>query len=325
MCLADEGVSARILGTDLNRLALVRAREGVYPERSLQRLPRTWRWRYFNEQEAGMFRAKDELRANVSFELHNLLTSEGPPQGWHQFDAVVCRNVLIYFERTQAISIIERLARTCRPGGFLLLGAIERPLFWMSSLATREQVAEFIEVSGEGNASRTSRPALPLRRESPASDAPAQPDQERPRPEPPAQVEQLLDRAAVAEQSGHIDDALALIDAAITRAPLWAPGHLARGLVLKHAGRQIEAIESLRASRFLDDHAWLAPYQLAMCLEAIGEPEDALEAYRHALGVLETRGKSGLYQSSAGAWSDVDALASTAAEVCRGRIATASS
>jgi chemotaxis methyl-accepting protein methylase len=325
MCLADEGISARILGTDLNRLALQRAIEGRYPERSLQRVQKSWRWRYFEEQEDGAFRVRDEIRASVSFELHNVLTSEGPPHGWYQFDAVVCRNVLIYFERGQAISIIERLARTCRPGGFLLLGAIERPLFWMSSLATREQVAEFVELSGERQASRSPLPSLPAVREPPASGARAQPSGQWATPEHTVQVEHLLDRAAVAEQDGRIDDALSLIDAAITRAPLWAPAHLARGLVLKHAGRQIEAIDSLRASRFLDDHAWLAPYQLAMCLDAVGEPEDALEAYRHALGVLETRGKSGLYQSSSEASSDVDTLASTAAEVCRGRIASASS
>jgi chemotaxis protein methyltransferase CheR len=332
MCLADEGISARVLGTDLNRLALQRAIDGRYPERSLQRVQKAWRWRYFDEQENGVFRVKDPVRGCVSFELHNMLTSEGPPHGWYQFDAVVCRNVLLYFERSQALSIINRLARACRPGGFLLLGAIERPLFWMSSLATREQITEFVQLSSEQRSSRSSRPSLAPAREpagNASRDSAARPSTSPHRlgtaPEHTVQVEHLLDRAAMAEQSGRVDDALILIDAAIARAPLWAPAHLARGLVLKHAGRTLEAIDSLRASRFLDDHAWLAPYQLAMCLDAVGEPDDALEAYRHALGVLETRGKSGLYPAASGASTEVELLASTAAEVCRGRLAAAGS
>lgn len=326
MAMADHGRSVRILATDLNRLALKRAREGRFPARSIRRVPAAWREHYFDKEEGGVFRVKRDIRARVSFELHNVIVNESPPPGWSRFDAVVCRNVLIYFEREQAVAIIDRLSRACRPGGYLLLGAIERPLFWMSKLATREQAAELLQLSTVEPGARLLSYAQELPRRSQRSVRPLQiaAKGSRPTTAPPEyllKVERLLARADQAEKDGLHDHALSLVDAAIAIAPLWPPAHLARGLVLKHAGRVHEAIDALRASRFLDGHAWLAPYQLALCLEAVGEPEDALEAYRHALGVLETQGQSGLHRPSA----EVDSLAMTAIEVCRDRIGASES
>ena len=71
------------------------------------------------------------LRACVRFGVHNLVArAEAPPLAG-PFDAVVCRNVFIYFERTEAARALSRLAGFCRPEGRFLLGAAERPLFWM--------------------------------------------------------------------------------------------------------------------------------------------------------------------------------------------------
>src|SRR5690606_28928652 len=127
----------------------------------------------------------------------------------------------------------------------------------------------------------------------------------------------LLDRAQAAEQAGRMDEALALLDQAVARAPLAATAHLARGLLLKRATRTREAIDAFRAARFLAPRAWLAPYQLALCLEAMGEPTEAAEAYRHALGVIEAGGPPGLASASLA----IEALATTVAEVCRNRVA----
>ena len=313
MALADEGVKVRVLGSDLNSQAIERARTGIYSQRSLRHVPKSWFWRYFDEVD-GNFQVKPEIRRTVSFELHNLITGRFPPTGWFRFDAVVCRNVLLYFDQDEALQIISSMAGACRPRGFLLLGAIERPIFWMSDLVDRDQAGELVQVfpSAEPDGKPEFMPVDDLRKHTPRV-ARAYPSGDEVVGDDP---NELLDRADLERKAGRLDSALSLIDAAISVAPTSAPAHLARGLLLKQLNRIHDAVESLRASRFLDSQSWLAPYQLALCLDAIGDNNDALEAYRHALGVLRSKGTSGLHKPS----DDVDMLVETAAEVCRGRI-----
>lgn len=350
MAMLEAGVHGRILATDLNRRALRRGLDGRYPMRALSRLPAHWRARYFEDAGPGMARVTDAVRRCVAFELHNFRTEHSLPSGWHRFDAIVCRNVLIYFDRAEAVEIVDRLAARCRPGGYLLLSAVERPLFWMSKLVVDRETAELVQVSR-----RTSSPSIRVSApasEPGASDAAAPPierePQSRPRAAEPAangepdlsrragrasrtderarpgqlddlnDLDDLIGRAGVAEQAGRLDEAMALVDSAVARAPLAATAHLARGLLLKRAARVQEAIDAFRAARFLDAHAWLAPYQLALLLEATGEHIEAEEAYRHALGVIESGGPPGLASPSVA----IEALATTVAEVCRNRVGT---
>ena len=310
MALTEAGMNARILATDLNRRALRLAFEGRYRAHAVDRLSPAWRVRYFANAGPGMMRVSDAIRQQVTFELHNFRASDDLPAGWHRFDAVVCRNVLIYFDRTEAMRIIDRLARRCRPGGYLLLGAVERPLFWMRDMAASADTAELVQVRND-----TPPSATPQRRRVSASVPAVQPRIEH-NVEDANALESLLEQAEAAEQSGRVGEALAMTDMAVTRAPLSAPAHLARGLALKRAGRIQEAIDTFRVARFLDDHAWLAPFQLALCLESMGETEEAYEAYRHALSVLDVQGPAGLGKASIA----VENLATTVAEVCRNRV-----
>ncbi|MEM9493766.1 MAG: CheR family methyltransferase, partial [Myxococcota bacterium] len=263
----------------------------------------------------------------------------------------VCRNVLIYFEREHAVEIIERLATFCQPGGYLLLGAVERPLFWMSRVATMEQAGELVQLTPDrlrpfetpraipiqmfdvessgrtvGASSNPERPATGQERLAPSarpravgSGRAAQRTTRKrraTRPDPSIDIGSILRAAETAENEGRVDGALVLVDDAIAMAPLVAAAHLQRGLILKRSGKLAQAVEPLRAARFLEPRAWLAPYQLALCLEAMGDTEEALEAYRHTLGMIEEHHPSGLYHTDI----EVENLASTVAEVCRKRI-----
>lgn len=323
MALRAAGVSARILATDLNRRALWRGIDGVYQKRALARLPAHWRAHCFEDAGPDMARVTEDLRRCVTFELHNFASDAALPAGWPRFDAVVCRNALIYFDRAEAIAIIDRLAARCRAGGYLLVSAVERPLFWMRHAAAPTELAELVQVHGPRPASPSRPPArtsLPFQEQAARAGTPApiaHDDPARVAQGTPAGPGDLLERAEAAEQAGRMDEALALLDAAVARAPLAATAHLARGLLLKRALRTRDAIDAFRAARFLDPHAWLAPYQLALCLEAGGEPREAEEAYRHALGAIEAGGPPGLARASLA----IEALATTVAEVCRNRIA----
>jgi chemotaxis protein methyltransferase CheR len=117
------GRGDRILATDVSESALRRAREASYGARSLRRLSPGLRSRWFRGEQPPL-EVVPEVRSLVHFQRHNLLAEPAPGE----FDLVVCRNVLIYFEPDTAAHVLERLVEAVRPGGHLVLGPVELPL-----------------------------------------------------------------------------------------------------------------------------------------------------------------------------------------------------
>jgi len=113
-------VLATILGTDLSTDALSKARAGRYPAEQLKNMPERFRKEYFTENE-GVYQVSEVLRRRVRFVRESLLD----PPGSRFFDAVVCRNVLIYFSRPTHDVVVMNLHQALRPEGFLMLGRTE--------------------------------------------------------------------------------------------------------------------------------------------------------------------------------------------------------
>ncbi|MCB1784898.1 MAG: methyltransferase domain-containing protein [Chromatiaceae bacterium] len=126
-----------IVGTDISATALKEAQGGVYCGISAARgLTDLQRQRYFREQD-GCIELLPQYRQRVNFRQFNLLKSF---ESLGRFDVIYCRNVLIYFSRERKRDIIERMARSLRPGGHLFLGSTEsisghEDLFEMRNLA----------------------------------------------------------------------------------------------------------------------------------------------------------------------------------------------
>jgi chemotaxis protein methyltransferase CheR len=115
---------ARILATDIAPHAVAAARAGRYPEAAVAALAPT-RQRHFLPAGTGAREIAPRLRAMVTANHLNLL-EEWPLR--HSFDAIFCRNVLIYFDDPTRARVIARLAARLVPGGFLYLGHSERLL-----------------------------------------------------------------------------------------------------------------------------------------------------------------------------------------------------
>lgn len=112
-----------IVGTDVNTRVLEEAKEGRYPDFSLRATNPYYRQKYFTS-ERHMFRLVPEVRSMVSFRRCNLLHPDsGAPPG--RFHAILCRNVLIYFDIEAKRRAVENLARSLLPGGVLLVGRSE--------------------------------------------------------------------------------------------------------------------------------------------------------------------------------------------------------
>jgi chemotaxis protein methyltransferase CheR len=116
------GVKVDLVATDFSSQALNRARRGVFTQIEVQRgLPERYLRQFFISTPEG-FRLGDDIRKRVAFRELNLLESF---RSLGQFDIVLCRNVLIYFDTMTKKDVLERLASALTPGGYLFLGATE--------------------------------------------------------------------------------------------------------------------------------------------------------------------------------------------------------
>jgi chemotaxis protein methyltransferase CheR len=108
-----------VLGTDLDRASLAAADRAAYLEPTLVDTPAELRQMYFSMQPP--YRIPRDVRARVQFRRHDLLR-EPFPESQH---LIVCRNVIIYFDRMTQEQLFERFAAALLPGGFLVLGRVE--------------------------------------------------------------------------------------------------------------------------------------------------------------------------------------------------------
>ena len=128
MSFADEkarwqGWKIDIVGTDLSRSAIARAREGIYSQFEVQRgLAVMQMVRWFEEVGGGEWRIAPAIRDMVRFDTGNIIE---PPPHPGRFDIILCRNVLLYFSSDMRRLAFTRLSQAIAPDGTLMLGAGE--------------------------------------------------------------------------------------------------------------------------------------------------------------------------------------------------------
>lgn len=116
----------QVHASDIDTDVLNKAIAGVYREEELRTLSQQQRQRFFlrgTGPHSGMVRVRQELSNCVSFAQRNLLASEWAIPG--PFDAIFCRNVMIYFDKATQIRILRRFVPLLKPGGLLFAGHSE--------------------------------------------------------------------------------------------------------------------------------------------------------------------------------------------------------
>jgi chemotaxis protein methyltransferase CheR len=115
----------RILATDIDPNMIAAAQRGIYDSSVLAAVPAELRRRWFSAVpgQPDAFSAVDELRALVRFRQLNLIGA-WPIQG--KFQAIFCRNVMIYFEAETQSAIWSRMVPLLEPDGALYIGHSER-------------------------------------------------------------------------------------------------------------------------------------------------------------------------------------------------------
>lgn len=123
---------SQIYATDFNPVILEKAQEAIYPAGNMKEYTRNYIKAggklsfgdYYNAKYDSAIISQD-LKKNVVFSGHNLVTDSS----FGDMHLVMCRNTLIYFNKTLQDKVIKLFYDSLVPGGFLCLGSKENILF----------------------------------------------------------------------------------------------------------------------------------------------------------------------------------------------------
>ncbi|MGB8775765.1 MAG: protein-glutamate O-methyltransferase CheR, partial [Terriglobales bacterium] len=157
----EEGWDARLLATDISTRVLEKARKGIYPIARAQEIPQdflhTFMLRGVAERQ-GEMKVRVEIQQLVEFRRLNLdqepELTEGP------FDAIFCRNVLIYFDAASKRRAVMNLSRHLIANGFLFVGHAEN-LCSMSSEFRSLEPTIYTKTQDEDNVSTVQKQSSP--------------------------------------------------------------------------------------------------------------------------------------------------------------------
>lgn len=135
-----ERADVRIIATDVDTGALAKAQEAVYPLLHVTKLGKARQRRFFHRgrgSREGLARIRPEVAALVDFQPLNLVAREWAVRG--PFDAIFCRNVMIYFDHPTQTKILERFAPLLKRDGLLFAGHSENFTYLTKAFQLRGQ------------------------------------------------------------------------------------------------------------------------------------------------------------------------------------------
>lgn len=280
MQLLDGGVPPEhleVLGSDVSRSALVRARLARYGEWSFRGVPLPVRERCFSTRPGpDSFEVKERYRRPVRFVEHNLLS----PPPLRRAHLIACRNALIYLQPDAVQQALRHLASVLLPGGFLILGTAEQHL---AKALQFEAVVRGGLVLLRKPACEPVTKRVPGLLAAPHPEAPEGPvlNLAAPGGEPDVCETAALDEAWRALRCGATEDARLLAShAAAARDP---EAHLVLAALDDAAGDSQKALEHLRRALYLDPKLIVAHVAQASLYHRVGRHKDAVRARSNAL------------------------------------------
>jgi chemotaxis protein methyltransferase CheR len=136
----------QIVATDIDTNVLATAAEGVYSLDRVEKMTPERLKRFFlrgKGQHEGMVRVRQELRQLVTIRPLNLLQDGWPLKG--PFDAIFCRNVMIYFDKATQRKILARFVPLMKPHALLFAGHSENFLYASDALRLRGKTVYELE------------------------------------------------------------------------------------------------------------------------------------------------------------------------------------
>jgi chemotaxis protein methyltransferase CheR len=317
------GWEVSILGTDINRRCLARAREGNFQAWALRSTPEDLKFNCFRN-EGKLWLLAPEYKECVSFQYHNLAEHSFPSllNNLCSFDLIICRNVMIYFGPDLTQRVIRQFHECLVPGAWLLVGPSEPNMTYFSSFRTVSATGVTLyqkpdpEPVGQDCILRPifNRPACD------EANALSGPIDNRPQDTILPHSPTLADVRRHADE-GAWESAVTGCEQLLKKDNLSSAVHFYHGLVLEQMGRHDEAERSLRRAIYLDRQSVLAHYYLGLFLQSRGNGRQAERCFENALDLLCSRGDADIFADADGITvAELRKLAKIHLEVLRERV-----
>lgn len=118
-----KGVKYHIWGLDIDDGALEKAKIGIYTKDFFKSAKAQLLEKYFKKSPDEKYQVNDDVKQNTTFMSGDLILGEPPRL---DFDIVLCRNVVIYFDEEAKEKVYANLSKSLKLGGILFVGATER-------------------------------------------------------------------------------------------------------------------------------------------------------------------------------------------------------
>jgi chemotaxis protein methyltransferase CheR len=298
--MADQltGWEVTILGTDINRLGLARAREGKFAEWAFRSTPENVRRDCF-VRDGERWRILPEYSEGVSFQYHNLVEHPFPSlvNNLSAFDLIVCRNVMIYFGPDQMRKMIQQFYNSLTPDAWLLVGPTEPNMTFFTSFRT-------VNAPGVTLYQKSDLPvpepgtngfifsALPLV----LPTAVNRPQRKQIDLAPALGLDDVRRHA----DRGAWENAARCCEELLKKDNRNSDVHFYHGLVLDQMKKRTEAERSLRRAIELDRHSVLPQYYLGLFLQSHGDLQQAARSFESVLNLLSLRHDAHIFTDADG-------------------------
>ena len=292
MLAHESGITLELLASDINANALCTAQRATYSERRMRHVSMERRRRWFTRTHHA-YTVNDELRQLVRFREHNATSLPPKPDSRGNWDAVLCRNMLLYQPTSAVTQTLSNLASVMGPKSLLLLGASE----WINTrlLATLPLGYRLGCVRLDTSLAYRRSDGFSARHTAPSS-FPV---------DPKVRISTLLFESSDSEHliqkfrvngDQHLDwgnnaEALNCFRAGLQQAPLAADLHLRSALCHLGLGQEEPAIEALRRGLFVEPDLWPASLLLGDIL-ASSDPSNARRFFKQAYEALKRTSNS---------------------------------
>lgn len=298
---AYESWNISILGTDINRNALMAAQEAIYWQKNIAHLPEEYLGKYFEKKGTSYFLI-DSVKRLPRFEYHNLAKDPYTLEGMRDLDIVFCRNVTIYFDYETTKRVINNFYDCLQDSGVIFLGhaetlwgitdkftAVEFPQTFVYKkkpyLAGEEAVKPLFYV-----------PVMNLEDFAPAAAEPllfeegAAPQQKAVPCLEPSEAKNkkeelgfLYSLAARLVNQGDYEQALEFFDKIIARDQAHIPAYFAKATVLANQGKYQDAVKALEKIVEMDNLYVEAYYLMGVLLSKAGDLKGAEAQFRKVI------------------------------------------
>lgn len=278
----------RIRGTDINPLALEKARAGIYGAWSFRNDPPWLRQQYFREIGHHQYEVVPAVRKLVTFEHFNLADEDYSSPAYQGLDIVFCRNVLMYFAPALAERIVGKLHVSLSTPGWLVVSPSEimqqafsvfEPIYLPGVILHRKTQPQPTQVRAPAYVTRSLPEYVKPAHAETNGRAPVAATQE--------DADTLIANARALANRGELEAALHLAERAAAAGRLNPMAHYLLGTILQEQGRTSEAALCHKRALYLEPDFVLAHFALGNAYRQLKQAPQSARHFHHARQLLE--------------------------------------